>query len=129
MKVQTYAWSGTHAQYPRRGRAKADPNILCEYAMAWGKAMLERCLGSGQSFGMLLPGGLPKGKRGVEWVGALAGRHPQPPLFPRPLLKGGMLHASISGQSITRPEAESIVPRAGLPSAVPSLLCCSSVQR
>lgn len=48
--------------------------------------MLERCLDSRQLFLMLLLGIFPKGKRGVEWVGALAGRNPQPPLF---LPKGG----------------------------------------
>lgn len=105
--------------------AKADPNILREYSMAWGKAMLERCLGSGQLFGMLLLGGFPKGKRSVEWVGALAGRHPRPPLFPQLLPKGGMPCVSIPGESITLPEAE----RARLPCAVPSPLCHASVQR
>ena len=66
--------------------------------------MLERCLGSRQSFVMLLPGGFSKGKRGVEWVGA------QPPLFPQLLLKGGMLDASISVLSVSHPEAEIIIP-------------------
>lgn len=85
--------------------------------------MLERCLGSRQSFGMLLPGGFPKGKGGVEWVGALAGRHPPPPFFWQPVLKGGMPDASISGQSITRMDADNIVPRAERPpcSAFPSV--------
>lgn len=68
--VQTHAWSGTQAHYPRRGRAKACPNILHKYLMAGCGVMLERSLGSGQSFGMPLPGGFPKGRRGVEWVGA-----------------------------------------------------------
>lgn len=36
VEVQTHAWCRTHAHYPRRGRAKADPNILHEYLMAWG---------------------------------------------------------------------------------------------
>jgi len=85
--------------------------------------MLERRCDSRRSFGMLLPGGLPEGKRGAEWIGALARRHPQPPLFPQPLPKGGMPGTSISGQRDTCPEAESIIPRAGLPpcSAFPSV--------
>lgn len=59
--------------------------------------MLERCLDSRQLFLMLLLGVFPKGKRGVEWVGALAGRNPQPPLF---LPKGGTPDTSISGQKV-----------------------------
>lgn len=68
VEVQTHTWSGTQAHYPRRGRAKAGPNISHEYLTAWGGVMLDRCFGSGQSFGMLLLGGFPKGKRsGVGW--------------------------------------------------------------
>ena len=89
--------------------------------------MLERCLGSEKSFKMLLPSGFPKGKRGVEWVSALAGRLPQLPFFPQPLPKGGMLDVSNSGQSVTHPEADSIIPQARLPS-LQCLPLCAALQ-
>lgn len=86
-----------HARCPQihTARAKADTNILHKYLMAQDELMLERCLDSRQLFLVLLLGVFPKGKRGVEWVGALAGRNPQPPLF---LPKGGTPDTSISGQ-------------------------------
>lgn len=94
---QTHIWSRAHVHCPQihTARAKADRNIVHKYLMAQGGLMLERCLDSRQLFVMLLLGVFPKGKRGVEWVGAMAGRHPQLPLF---LSKGGIPDTSISGQ-------------------------------
>lgn len=80
--------------------------------MARDGVTIERCFGSRKSLRMLLPGGFPKGNRGVEWAGALAGKHPRPSLF---LQKAGMPHTSISGQRITRPEAKSILPSGAPP--------------
>lgn len=58
-ELQTRVRGGTHAYSSWRGKAEADPNILGEYLMAWDKVTIERCLGSRQSFRMLLPGGFP----------------------------------------------------------------------
>lgn len=59
--------------------------------------MLERGLDFRQLFVMLLLGVFPKGKRSVEWIGARAGRHPQPPLF---LPKGGTPDTSIAAKKV-----------------------------
>lgn len=95
---QTHMWSRPHEYCPQihTVRAEAGRNVLHKYLMARGGLMLERCLDSGQLFVMLLLGVFPKGKRCVvEWVGAMAGRRPQPPLL---LPKGGTPDTSISGQ-------------------------------